>query len=269
MNLDLTGKIIVVIGGTTGIGWSAAKSFVEAGAKVVVVGRNSQNVHAAAEELDRNGIALNGDAADPDTAEMAIQTARRELGGFHGLYHVAGGSGRSKGDGPIHLATDEGWQYTIQQNLTSVFNSNRAAIQAFLEQESGGVILNMGSVLGFSPSPVYFSSHAYAAAKAAIIGLSKSAAAAYACVNIRLNVIAPALVETPMSQRAQENEEIMSFIQTKQPLDGGRIGIPEDLDAACVFLMSNESKFITGQVLAVDGGWSVTEGQWNDGEDEG
>jgi len=264
MNLDLSGKNIVVIGGTTGIGWSAAKSFIEAGAQVVVVGRNAQSVHTAAEELGKNGIALSGDASDPATAEMAIQTARRELGGFHGLYHVAGGSGRSQGDGPLHLATDEGWQYTIQQNLTSVFNSNRAAIQAFLEQDSGGVILNMGSVLGFSPSPVYFSSHAYAAAKAAIIGLTKSAAAAYACVNIRLNVIAPGLIETPMSERAQENDEIMDFIQTKQPLDGGRIGIPEDLDAAATFLMSDKSKFITGQVLAVDGGWSVTEGQWKE-----
>jgi NAD(P)-dependent dehydrogenase (short-subunit alcohol dehydrogenase family) len=264
MNLDLSGRNIVIIGGTTGLGWSAATAFIEAGAQVVVVGRNSQSVHTAAEELGQNGIALSGDASDPDTAEMAIQTARRELGGFHGLYHVAGGSGRSLGDGPLHLATDEGWQYTIQQNLTSVFNSNRAAIQAFLEQDSGGVILNMGSVLGFSPSPVYFNSHAYAAAKAAIIGLTKSAAAAYACVNIRLNVIAPGLVETPMSQRAQQDNEIMEFIQTKQPLDGGRIGVPDDLDAAATFLMSEKSKFITGQVLAVDGGWSVTEGQWKD-----
>ncbi|MFT4588885.1 MAG: NAD(P)-dependent dehydrogenase (short-subunit alcohol dehydrogenase family) [Candidatus Binatia bacterium] len=266
MKLDLSGKIFVIIGGTTGIGWSAAQAFVEAGAQVVVVGRNSQSVHKAAEDLGKNGIALSGDAADPATAEMAIQTARRELGGFHGLYHVAGGSGRSQGDGPMHLATDEGWQYTIQQNLTSVFNSNRAAIQAFLEMERGGVILNMSSVLGFSPSPVFFSSHAYAAAKAAIIGLTRSAAAAYACVNIRLNVIAPGLVETPMSERAQENEEIMNFVKSKQPLDGGRIGVPEDLDAAAVFLMSEESKFITGQTLAVDGGWSVTEGQWKDEE---
>jgi NAD(P)-dependent dehydrogenase (short-subunit alcohol dehydrogenase family) len=74
-------------------------------------------------------------------------------------------------------------------------------------------------------------------------------------------VIAPALVATPMSQRAQETAEIIEFIETKQPLDGGRIGLPEDLDSAAVFFMSNESKFVTGQVLAVDGGWSVSEGQ--------
>ena len=73
----------------------------------------------------------------------------------------------------------------------------------------------------------------------------------------------PALIETPMSQRAAGNEQIMRFIETKQPLDGGRIGTPEDLDAAVVFLLSDASKFCTGQVLTVDGGWSVSEGQYN------
>ena len=87
----------------------------------------------------------------------------------------------------------------------------------------------MGSVLGFSPSPKYFSTHAYAAAKAAIIGFSRSIAAYYAKDNIRINVIAPALVETPMAQRAANDEAILSFIKSKQPLDGGRIGQPEDL----------------------------------------
>ena len=118
----------------------------------------------------------------------------------------------------------------------------------------------MGSVLGFSPSPKFFATHAYATAKAAIIGLTTAAAAHYARQNIRFNVLAPALVATPMSQRAQDDEAIMQFIRAKQPLDGGRIGQPEDLDSAAVFFMSDESKFATGQVLAIDGGWSVSEG---------
>ena len=115
-------------------------------------------------------------------------------------------------------------------------------------------------MLGFSPSPRFFSTHAYAASKAAILGLTRSAAALYAPQNIRLNVVAPALVATPMSQRAQGDDAILKFIRSKQPLDGGRIGQPEDLDAAVVWLLSDESRFVTGQVIAVDGGWSVTEG---------
>jgi NAD(P)-dependent dehydrogenase (short-subunit alcohol dehydrogenase family) len=114
-----------------------------------------------------------------------------------------------------------------------------------------------------SPSPKYFSTHAYAAAKSAVIGFVKTCASYYASRNIRFNLLVPALVDTPMSKRAMGNDEIMRFIETKQPLDGGRVGVPEDLDQAAVFFMSDQSKFATGQVLAVDGGWSVSEGQIN------
>jgi len=103
---------------------------------------------------------------------------------------------------------------------------------------------------------------AYAASKAANIGFTKSVASYYAANNIRLNVIAPALVETPMAHRAAGDEAIMSFIKTKQPLDGGRIGMASDLDGLAVYFMSDLSKFTTGQVIAVDGGWTVSEGQF-------
>src|SRR5262249_11532911 len=143
-----------------------------------------------------------GDAADPATAERAVKLAVAEFGSLDALYHVAGGSGRGHGDGPLHQATDEGWDFTLRQDLSSVFHSNRVALRQFLSQERGGAILNMSSVLAWSPSPEHFASHAYAAAKAAVIGLSKAAASYYAPHNIRVNVLAPALVETPMSQRA-------------------------------------------------------------------
>jgi NAD(P)-dependent dehydrogenase (short-subunit alcohol dehydrogenase family) len=259
---NLNGKVIVVIGGTTGLGLSAAQAFVERGAKVVVVGRDVNNVKSAEQTLGAASRAMSGDASDPATAPRAIELAIQSFGGFHGLYHVAGGSGRRKGDGPLHEISDEGWAYTINLNLTSIFYSNRAAARQFLQQGAGGSILNMGSVLGFSPSPRYFTTHAYAATKSAIIGFTKSCAAYYADKNIRFNVIAPALVETPMAQRAANDEIILKFIQTKQPLDGGRIGKPQDLDAAAAFFLSDDSKFVTGQVLSVDGGWTVSEGQY-------
>src|SRR5437762_14069898 len=250
------------MGGTGGLGFSAARAFVESGAKVIVVGRNAANVKTAQKALGRSARALMGDATVPETALEAIQAAVKTFGGFHGLYHVAGGSGRHKGDGPLHEITDEGWDFTLNLNLASLFYSNRAAARQFLSQKTGGSILNMSSVLGFSPSARHFATHAYAATKAAIIGLTKSAAAFYARHNIRFNVLAPGLVETPMSERAQQDPAIMAFIAAKQPLDGGRIGQPSDLDAAAVYFMSDDSKFVTGQVLAVDGGWCVSEGQY-------
>jgi NAD(P)-dependent dehydrogenase (short-subunit alcohol dehydrogenase family) len=258
----LANKVLVVIGGTAGIGLSAAKAFVEAGAKVVVVGRNEDNVETSRMALGKKAVALVGDATGPKTAAKAIHTAWKRFGGFHGLYHVAGGSGRKRGDGPLHEISDEGWGFTLELNLTSLFYSNRAAVQQFLKQKTGGSVLNMSSVLGFSPSPRYFATHAYATTKAGVIGLTRSAAACYAKQNIRFNVLAPALVDTPMSRRAKSDQAILNFIATKQPLCGGRIGQPGDLEAAAVYFMSDDSQFVTGQVLAVDGGWCVSEGQF-------
>ncbi len=255
----LDDKSIVVIGGTTGIGLSAAKAFVAQGARVVVAGRNPESLDKALLTLGEAARGIAADAREPESAERAIDLAIAKFGNFDGLYHVAGGSGRRMGDGPLHEITDEGWDATLDLNLKSLMLSNRAAIRRFIERKGGGAILNMSSVLAWSPSVPHFATHAYAAAKAGAIGFSKSIAAFYAAHNIRVNVLAPALVETSMARRAAEDPAIRRFVKAKQPLDGGRIGRPEDLDAAAVFLMSDGAKFCTGQVLSVDGGWCVSD----------
>jgi NAD(P)-dependent dehydrogenase (short-subunit alcohol dehydrogenase family) len=258
----LSGKVVVLIGGTTGIGLAAAHGCLGAGAQLVCVGRDDETSHAAQRALGDHTRVIAADACAPDTAVRAIEEAVRAFGRFDALYHVAGGSGRKFGDGPLHELTDEGWTKTLELNLTSVMLSNRAAVRQFLAQRTPGSILNLASVLAARPSPRHFSTHAYATAKAGIIGLSQSIAASYAANDIRVNVLAPGLVDTPMAQRAAQDEAIQSFIRTKQPLDGGRIGHPDDLAAAAVFFLSEQSRFCTGQVLAIDGGWSVSEGQF-------
>jgi NAD(P)-dependent dehydrogenase (short-subunit alcohol dehydrogenase family) len=259
----LANKCIVIIGGTTGLGISAAIAFVKVGARVIVVGRNIDSCKIAEQILGPKSKAFCGDATNPLTAQNAIDLCVNTFGGFDGLYHVAGGSGRKYGDGPLHELTLEGWNKTFELNLTGLMLSNQAAVKKFLELGKAGSILNMGSVLGFSPSPEYFVTHAYAASKSAVIGFTKSLAAYYAKNNIRINLLAPALVETPMSDRASKNMEIINFVKTKQPLDGGRNGQPQDLDGAAVFFMSDVSKFCTGQTLYIDGGWEVSEGQYS------
>ncbi len=255
-------KSIVIIGGTTGIGLSAAKAFTQHGATVVLVGRNSDNCLQAKKLFGDAASIYVGDASNPETAITAIEICIKDFGGFHGLYHIAGGSGRKFGDGPLHELTLEGWNKTFELNLTSLMLSNQAAVNKFRELKQSGTILNMGSVLGYSPSPKYFVTHAYAAAKSAVIGFTKSIAAYYASDNIRINLLAPALVETPMSERASKDQTIINFIKTKQPLDGGRNGKPEDLDGAAIYFMSDASKFTTGQTLYIDGGWEISEGQY-------
>ena len=260
--LPLDSRVIVIIGGTTGLGLSAARACLASGAAgVVVTGRSAESAQAAKSALGPLAETVTGDAIEGSHAETAIALAVERFGRFDALYHVAGGSGRRMGDGPLHEITDEGIDATLNLNLASMIRSNRAAVRRFLLDGKGGAILNMGSVLGWSPSPAYFGTHVYAAAKSAVIGFTKSIAAYYAPQGIRANVLAPALVETPMAKRAAGDEEILAFIRTKQPLDGGRIGRPSDLDAAAVYFLSPGSAFTTGQVLAVDGGWEVSDGQ--------
>lgn len=250
----LAGKSIVIIGGTSGIGLSAAYRFKDEGADVAVLGLPG----SASDEQKKSMLVLEGDAAQEGETERVIDQTQAAFGRFDGLYHVAGGSGRRFGDGPLHELTAEGWRTTFDMNMTSMMLSCRAAVRMFLKTGNPGVIVNLSSVLAWSPEPKHFATHAYAAAKAAAIGFSKSIAAYYAGQNIRVNVIAPGLVDTPMARRAAEDPVISNFIKTKQPLDGGRIGQPHDLDGATAFLMSDQARFITGQVLAIDGGWSLT-----------
>lgn len=247
----------MIVGGSTGLGLSAAKACVAEGASCVIVGRKQESLDNALSLLGSRASGVHADASDPSTAPSAIELARQKFGGFHGLYHVAGGSGRRFGDGPLHELTDEGLDQTLNLNFKSLVYSNRAAVRQFLSQKSGGAILNMASVLARSPAPKFFATHAYASAKAAIVGLTQSAAAYYAPANVRFNAVAPGLVDTPMAQRAVSDETIVEYVRKRQPLDGGRPGIPEDLDAAAVWLLSDESKFVTGQLIAIDGGWSV------------
>lgn len=244
------------------MGLAAAIALKENGAKVLVVGRNPESCSSAERILGDGAISLNGDATDPGTMKTAITLAHESFGLISGLFHVAGGSGRKWGDGPLDKITLEGWNKTMELNLTSMMLSNQAMVNYFLEHGREGVVLNMGSVLGYSPSPKYFTTHAYAAAKSAIIGFSKSIAAYYAKKNIRINVIAPSLFLTPMAKRAVEDKDILRFLETKQPLDGGRPGASEDINSAVLMFLHPDSKFITGQVLAVDGGWTLSDGQY-------
>jgi NAD(P)-dependent dehydrogenase (short-subunit alcohol dehydrogenase family) len=225
-----------------------------------VVGTEDARSTDAEAQLGERARVITADARIASTPLRAIELALDAFGRFDALYHVAGGSGRKFGDGPLHELTEEAWTKTLELNLTTVMLSNRAAVQSFLARDVPGSILNLASVLATRPSPRHFTTHAYAAAKSAIIGFSQSLAATYAADDIRVNVLAPGLVDTPMAQRAAADPAIQQYIAKKQPLDGGRIGQPNDLAAAAVFFLGEQSRFCTGQVLAIDGGWSASEG---------
>lgn len=257
----LNNKIIIVAGGSSGIGMASSIYFVEQGAKVLSVGLSDTQSRMDAKE---NWIIQTGDLGLEKTINEAIEICLNKWGTVDGLFHVAGGSGRSFGDGPLHEISTEGWQKTLSINLELVMKTNRAMLNFFINQKKKGSIVNLSSVLSHHPSPHYFSTHAYAAAKAGITGLSLSTAAYYAPYDIRINVISPGLTDTPMAKRAMENESIQQFLKTKQPLDQGRAGKPDEVASLAAFLLSDQSNFITGQHICVDGGWSISEGQYHE-----
>jgi NAD(P)-dependent dehydrogenase (short-subunit alcohol dehydrogenase family) len=256
----LRGKRCLIVGGTSGIGRAAAERFLAEGARLVVAGNAADEGQAVAAELARLGDAqfVYADASAPSEVDVLFETAVARLGCLDVLYHVAGGSGRKFGDGPLHDCSDQGWHATVSLNLTSTFLTNRAAVQYYLAQRQPGVILNMASVLALAPAPHHFDTCAYAAAKGGVLALSRLAAARYAPDGIRVNVLAPGLIDTPMAARALGDETIRAYLRAKQPLAAGP-GVPADCADAAVFLCGDESRFVTGVVLPVDGGWCVSE----------
>lgn len=251
----LSGKCIIVAGGTSGIGLEAVNYFLLQGAKVVAIGKELSMELPQTEDL----CLITGDLREENIIQQGIKLGMEKFGVINGLFHVAGGSGRSFGDGPLHEMTIEGWEKTISLNAGTVMLSNKVFIRYCLEHKQRGAIVNLSSALTNRPYPEFFGTHAYTAAKAAVEGLSLAAAAMYAPHNISINVISPGLTDTPMAKRALSDENIMNRVRGKQQLDGGRAVLPADIVPMAALLLSDAGSFITGQNIRIDGGWSVTE----------
>ncbi|HYM84966.1 MAG TPA: SDR family oxidoreductase, partial [Candidatus Dormibacteraeota bacterium] len=237
------------------------------GGSVFVVSRTGEHARVLAETVRAAGGRAAWRAAELSReAEVvtAFEAARTELGRIDGVFSAAGISGRSFGDGPLHEATLEGWDTVMAANATSQFLVCREAVRAMLDQEpdangSRGAIVTMSSALATHPAPRFFATHAYAASKGAIEALTHAVSAFYARHGIRVNAIAPGLVATPMSRRAQTDPEIVAYLERRQPLARGPIAA-DDVAGTVLFLLSDEARMLTGQILAVEGGWAVSEG---------
>jgi len=255
-----------LITGSTGIAAATAQRAIVAGARVHIASRSAENVAALVDRLRSAGGDAEGTTADlthRDDVERVVEQAWARGGRIDALYNVAGISGRRFGDGPIHACTDDGWDTVMDANLRSMFLVCRAVVARMLEQPRDahgirGTILNMASVLGMHPRRDHFDTHAYAASKGAILSLSRAMAATYAPEGIRVNAIAPGLVRTPMSRRAQEDPLILEHMRGKQPLAGGLIDAEEVAKLSLFLLDSAHSAMMTGDILSIDAGWGVS-----------
>lgn len=235
---------------------------------MVVSGRSAEEAAEAQARLAAPGQAwaIAADVTDPSAVDALFRAALEHVGGrLDILFHVAGLSGRRFGDGPLDACTLEGWETVMTTNARGVFVTNQRAVRLMLAQpldEAGlrGTVVNTGSVLSTSPAPDFFGTFAYAASKGAVHAMTLSAAARYARDRIRFNVLAPGLIDTPMATRAVGDPLIRDYLTAKQPMSGGP-GTAADCAEAVLYLCEPASRFVTGTVLNVDGGWSISEGR--------
>ena len=232
---------VLVIGGTGGIGSAVARLIVAGGGSVFLAARDAERLSVLGTELGMPFATT--EATDPDAVDACADAAAAALGGLDGIVNCAGSLLLK----PAHLTTTADWQATLAANLTSGFGCVRAAGR-LLRADGGSVVL-----VSSAAARVGLANHeAIAAAKAGIIGLVLSAAATYARQRIRFNAVAPGLVRTPLSKGLISSEPAEKASIAMHPL--GRLGEPEEVARAIVFLLDPAQGWITGQVLGIDGG---------------
>jgi NAD(P)-dependent dehydrogenase (short-subunit alcohol dehydrogenase family) len=246
----LNGQVALVTGGTRGIGLAIAKALGEAGAKVFISGR--ARLPEAENELSKAGVAFDfipadlqeGKAADKLVAETIARGGRLDILVNNAGIAIHGDSGEF---------SDETWREIMTVNVDAVFRGCRAAL-APMRRQGGGAILNIGSISGIV-SNIPQNQVAYNSSKAAVHMMTKSLASEVAAENIRVNAIAPGYIETDMSRGGIANPDWFPTWRGMTPM--GRVGQPDEIAAAALFLCSAAASYVTGEVLVIDGGYTT------------
>ena len=249
---DLTGKTALVTGGNGGIGLAMARGLAQAGAMVVVAGRDAAKSAAAVQVLRSEG--LQADAVEADvTDEASVSHLIAEVLHRHAALHIlVNNAGTNIRKAPEQLSLEE-WNTVMDTNLTSAFLCSRAA-HAPMKQAGGGKIINIGSMLSIFGAPY---APAYGASKGGVVQLTRSLATAWAPDNIQANAVLPGWIDTDLTRKARDQVQgLHERVMGRTP--AGRWGAPSDLAGIAVFLASSASDFITGTAIPVDGGYSIS-----------
>jgi NAD(P)-dependent dehydrogenase (short-subunit alcohol dehydrogenase family) len=250
MKLQLEGKVALVTGGAAGIGRAAARAFAQNGAKVAIndlkIDRGEEVAHAV-EESGGKAIFVHGDVSKPADIERLVDTVVAAFGRLDCAFNNAGIEGRM---GSTVDCTEDNFDRTIAINLKGVWLCMVREIRQMLAQGTGGAIVNMASVAGLVGFP---NLPAYVASKHGVLGLTKTAALEYATSGIRINAVCPGVIHTEMIDRITGlDAEVEKQFTDLEPM--GRMGTPEEIAAAAVWLCSDAASFVTGHPMTIDGG---------------
>ncbi|WP_081472087.1 3-oxoacyl-ACP reductase FabG [Rhodothermus marinus] len=244
----LNGKVAIVTGGARGIGRATATLFAREGAAVMVADRDGEVAKALADALQAEGARARALSVDVTRPEQVEQMARETAEHFGRIDILVNNAGITR-DATLRKMTLEQFRAVLEVNLTGVFLCTKAVLP-YMEAQGGGCILNASSVVAHAGN---FGQTNYVAAKAGVIGMTKTWARELGRYGIRVNAVAPGFIETDMTQRVPE--KVLDMVRARTPL--GRMGRPEEVARAYLFLASDEASFITGAVLNVDGGLTL------------
>ncbi len=246
MFLQLPEKVALITGAARGIGYAIAQRLAQAGASVVIADVNEAAAHAAAEQLRVQGLsalAFRVDVTRVDEVNALFAQVIQQLGHIDILVNNAGITGRAT---PLWELTDEDWTRVLTLDLTAVFYCCRAVIGSMRERQSGSIV-NVASISGKEGNPQMIP---YSVSKAGVIALTKALAKEVVTEGIRVNCVAPGVIETPLL--AQLTDEAVEYMRSKVPM--GRMGKPEEVAAVVHFLASEDASFVTGQCYDASGG---------------
>ena len=245
--MRLKDKTAIITGGGTGIGLATAQAFYKEGAKIILFGRRKEKLEKAVEKLGDSAIIVQGDMTNNNDLDKLINET---LHNFKKIDVLVNNAGLFNGS-PLHKISDSQWDEIMDINIRSVFQLTRRVLPLMLSQKYGSII-HISSILGLIAVPQVA---AYNVSKGALNQFSRSIAVEYGSSGIRSNSICPGLIATDMTADLMKDADLMKEWSKEYPI--GRFGKPEDVANACLYLASDESSFVTGITLPVDGGFTA------------